>query len=310
LAGGVALQAASVIPAFANAANPDPDTKGTFVVNADSTVTANLSGTWTWVGQKCEGRYAEGWAVDWWGISNSKTPNPNFSLTNASAVTAVGTTTTTTISPAGAIPIKGGGFFHVAKYYGGETINSASTCTNFGSGKTAGSTGSWSATATYPSQSDVPPQVCVNIYDEHGKEGQPSKSANDLSPINDHDNSIQTNAFDPSAGAGYCVGLQPAQTIQGEIYLCSSNNTPTTTLVSGGSISVPSANLSSGNPLAPTSVSAGTYTMNASTPAHYVFVPCGQTAVTLGAGHITASQSVTVPPGGAGDGRFYAVLGS
>jgi hypothetical protein len=55
---------------------------------------------------------------------------------------------------------------------------------------------------------DVPAKVCVNMYDEHGSEGKPSTSANDWSPVKDSDNSIQTNAFDPTAGSGYCVALQ------------------------------------------------------------------------------------------------------
>jgi uncharacterized repeat protein (TIGR01451 family) len=196
-------------PALANAANPDPDTTGTAMVNADGSVTANLSGTWSWPGQSCEGRYGEGYAVDWWGISSSATPANNFTLTDATEVTAPGTTTTGSVTSVGSIPIKANGmFFHVAQYYAGEDVNSASTCTDTGTGPTAGSTGSWSASATYPSLSDVPAQVCVNMYDEHGSEGKPSGSASDFSPSKDSDNSIQTNAFDPTAGAGYCVALQ------------------------------------------------------------------------------------------------------
>ena len=192
-------------PALANAANPDPDTTGTAMVNADGTVTANLGGTWSWPGQTCEGRYGEGYAVDWWGISASQTPANNFTLTNATEVTAPGTTTTGSITSVGSIPIHNTNmFFHVAQYYAGETVNSASTCTDSGTG----SSGSWSASATYPSMADVPAQVCVNMYDEHGSEGKPSGSANDFSPSKDGDNSIQTNSFDPTAGAGYCVALQ------------------------------------------------------------------------------------------------------
>ncbi len=51
----------------------------------------------------------------------------------------------------------------------------------------------------------------MNIYDEHGKEGSPSPSTSDFSPLNDRDNSIRTNKFDPTSGAGYCVTLTPAQ---------------------------------------------------------------------------------------------------
>jgi uncharacterized repeat protein (TIGR01451 family) len=204
----VGVQLVAIAPALANAANPDPDTTGTATVNADGTVTANLSGTWSWPGQSCEGRYGTGYAVDWWGVSTSQTPTNSFSLTNATEVTGPGVTTTGTISPAGDIPISGGTFFHVAQFYAGETVNSSTTCTDTGSGPTAGSTGSWTASATYPSMADIPSQVCVNMYDEHGSEGKPSGNANDFSPSKDNDNSIQTNNFNPTAGAGYCVALQ------------------------------------------------------------------------------------------------------
>ncbi len=81
------------------------------------------------------------------------------------------------------------------------------------------------------------------------------------------------------------------------------NGQPSTTLVSGGTVAVPSAGLSSANPLAPSPVAAGTYTMTASAPSGQTFVACGQSGVTLNGG--SASQSVTVPAGGAGDGKFY-----
>jgi hypothetical protein len=303
VAATIGMQALGVAPALANAANPSPDTAGTAVVNADGTVTANLHGTWTWPGQSCAGRWGEGWAVDWWGVSSSKTPSPSFSLTNASVVATPGTTSTGTVSPAGAIPIKNGGFFHVGQYYAGEDINSSSTCTDTGTGHATGSTGPWSATATYPSLADIPPQVCVNIYDEHGSEGKISKSTNDFSPIKDSDNSIQTNAFDPTSGVGYCVALHVVtQTIQGEIYKCV-NGAPSTSLVSGGTVAVPSASLSSSNPLAPTKVAAGDYTVKATAPSGQQFVACGQSGVTINGG--SASQGVTVPSGGAGDAKFY-----
>ncbi len=312
LAAGFALQLVGIAPALANAANPNPDISGTATVNADGTVTAKVGGTWSWPGQNCAGRYGTGWAVDWWGISSTSVPSPSFSLTNASEVVVPGSTTTGTVSPAGAIAIKAAGakpgtaskYFHVGQYYAGETINSPSTCTDTGSGKTGGSTGAWSATATYPSLSDIPAQVCVNMYDEHGQEGVISKNANDFSPTKDGDNSIQTNDFDPTVGMGYCVALQVVtQKIQAEIYQCV-NGAPSTTLASGGSITVPSAGLSSGNPLAPTAVAAGTYTVNATAPSGQQFVACGQSGVTI-ATSSTAHQSVTVPAGGTGNGRFY-----
>jgi len=191
-------------PAGANAPNPNADISATGQVNGDGTVTVNLAGTWQWPGQDCEGRYGEGWAVDWWGISASATPANNFTLTNVSLVPGPNQKTTGSESAAGAIPIKGDGFFHVGTMYNDETVNAASTCQDVTIGGKAGSQGSWSATATYPNASDIPPNICVNGYDEHGKEGHAS-SGKDYSPIEDHDNSIQTNAFNPSVGAGYCT---------------------------------------------------------------------------------------------------------
>jgi len=191
-------------PAGANAPNPNADISATGTVNPDGTVTVNLSGTWQWPGQDCEGRYGEGWAVDWWGISGSATPSPNFTLTNVSLVPGPNQKTTGSESAAGAIPIKGDGYFHVGTMYNDETVNSASTCQDVSIGGKAGSQGSWSATATYPNASLIPPNICVNGYDEHGKEGKAS-SGKDYSPIEDHDNSIQTNAFNPASGMGYCT---------------------------------------------------------------------------------------------------------
>ena len=89
-------------------------------------------------------------------------------------------------------------------------INSPTTCTDTGSGGSATSSGSWSAAATYPNAADVPSQLCVNMYDEHGSEGNPSNSAKDFDPVTNDDNSINTNAFDPTVGDGFCTQLRLA----------------------------------------------------------------------------------------------------
>jgi hypothetical protein len=299
---------ALAVPALANAPNPDPDTVANAVVNSNGTVTVTLSGTWSWPGQNCAGRYGEGWAVDWWGISTSQTPSPSFSLTNASEVLGPNNDTTGTISPVGAIPIKGqnGGptmYFHVGQYYAGEVVNSASTCTDTGSGPNAGSTGSWSATATYPSKADVPAQLCVNMYDPHGQEGKPSNSPNDYSPSKDNDNSIQTNNFNPSGGACATPTFPVTQTIVGHIYLCTGgSNGATTTEVPGGKLAVTQGGTTTipatANPLGPTQVPAGTYTMTATVipTGYHLAKDCGSQANT---------QTVTVPSGGQGVGIFY-----
>ncbi len=298
------IAAVGVASALANAPNPNTDIVATGVLNANGSVTVHVSGTWSWPGQNCAGRYGEGWAVDWWGISASQTPSPSFSLTNATEVNPPGTTTTGTISPFGAIQIHGTNgapntFFHVPQYYAGETINSASTCTDTGSGSTAASNGSWSAQATYPSQADLPAQLCVNMYDEHGSEGKISNSANDFSPSKDNDNSIQTNHFSPSGGSCATISIV-TQTIAGHIYLCKEGK-PTATEVPGGSLAAtgPQTIAAQPNPLGPTKVAAGTYTMTETNPAGFKLASaCGTTSST---------QSVVVPSGGAGVGIFYVI---
>src|SRR5438477_3083120 len=79
--------------AFANAANPLPDSQGSAVMsgtvthNLDGTFTVasgkvavTVSGTWDWgllsgstVQQNCSSRYGVGWAVDWAGLTASQT---------------------------------------------------------------------------------------------------------------------------------------------------------------------------------------------------------------------------------------------
>ena len=88
------------------------------------------------------------------------------------------------------------------------------------------------------------------------------------------------------------------QTIAGHIYLCSSGS-PTTTEVAGGTLGAtgPQTVATQANPLNPMSVLAGSYTMTETNPAGYILAAaCGTTSPT---------QSVTVPPGGAGVGIFY-----
>ena len=122
------------------------------------------NGTWTWASQStCTGRYGEGWAVDWWGISTSNPPSPNFSLSNATEVTSPGTTTTGPVSATGSIGLPGSKFFHVGDNLAGEVVNATSGCT-----VTAGVSPAcgWRS-ATYPSAADVPAQLCVNMYDLH-----------------------------------------------------------------------------------------------------------------------------------------------
>ncbi len=71
----------------------------------------------------------------------------------------------------------------------------------------------------------------------------------------------------------------PTQTIAGDIFLCSAGGTQTTTEVSLGSLAVTGTSLSQGNPLPPTTIASGTYTMTAGAPSGYNFVVCGGSAV-------------------------------
>ena len=113
----------------------------------------------------------------------------------------------------------------------------------------------------------------------------------------------------PSGGAGvgifYVVPV--TQTIAGHIYLCT-NGTPTTTEESGGTLAAsgPSTLSATPNPLAPTGVNAGGYTMTATAPPGYQLVVCGGSSTPNSSGS-SATESVTVPSGGAGVGIFYVV---
>jgi hypothetical protein len=104
-------------------------------------------------------------------------------------------------------------------------------------------------------------------------------------------------------------GCGPPSTIAGHIFLCSTTGSPTTTEVTGGTLtSTGPQNLpSQANPLTDTTVTSGTYTMAATSPATYVFVPCGSPAIIAASG-TDATESVVVPSGGHGVGSFYVVL--
>ena len=104
----------------------------------------------------------------------------------------------------------------------------------------------------------------------------------------------------------------PVQSIQGHLYLCNNGN-PTTTEESGGMLAAQGSGLSvvapTLNPLAPVDVSAGTYSMTASSPPGFQLVTCGGPSLPGAAGS-TATESVSVPSGGEGVGVFYAAPSS
>ena len=98
----------------------------------------------------------------------------------------------------------------------------------------------------------------------------------------------------------------PTQTLSGHIYLCPGGTSPTTTEVPGGTLSAtgPQTVASVSNPLQPTKVAAGQYTMTAAPPSGYQLVTCSGTS-TVAAGGRSATEAVSVPVGGTGNGIFY-----
>lgn len=63
----------------------------------------------------------------------------------------------------------------------------------------------------YESAADVPALVCVNMYDPHGdfSISDVNNGLNDFNAVGNGDNSIQTNAFNPTLGGGSCFSPVP-----------------------------------------------------------------------------------------------------
>ncbi|HET6810070.1 MAG TPA: hypothetical protein VFH50_03580 [Acidimicrobiales bacterium] len=172
--------------ASANAPNPSGAVTGSSVQNRDGSVTVSVSGPWSWdelpsttadgdakssPQLKCADRYAIGWAVDW---SDASTP---YVIEHNGVV------------------------FHVGRNYDGQDTNLCADTAPDGAPE-----GTWSASHTYTDAAAVPAVLCVNVYDMHGKQGEPSKSASDYlagGPGHDSDNSIETNDYNPNIG-GNC----------------------------------------------------------------------------------------------------------
>ncbi len=98
-----------------------------------------------------------------------------------------------------------------------------------------------------------------------------------------------------------------SQTIVGHIFLCTTAGAQTTTEETGGTLSTTGPQvLSQPNPLGPTKVTSGTYSMTATPPSGFELVACGGTA-TVGPEGDSATEPVTVPAGGQGVGNFYVI---
>jgi hypothetical protein len=116
-----------------------------------------------------------------------------------------------------------------------------------------------------------------------------------------------TDTVDKSSTADVIVTCPvTTQTVAGHIYDCTGGY-PTTTEVLGGTLGAtgPQTVTNQPDPLNPTAAVPGVYTMSAGAPAGYQFVTCGGTATIGAPPRSTATESVSVPPGGVGVGTFY-----
>jgi uncharacterized membrane protein len=177
-----ALSIAGIItagPALANAANPLPTTSGSATVAANGDVTVTVSGTWQWLSQSCGGRFGTGWAVAWADPNEPGNPVPP-----TNPVILVGTPTDNTVHYDLAFPL--------------------GTC-----GADGHPIGNWSDSHTYKAGTPIG-DICVNMYDLHQS---PADKPGDYiagGPNRNHDNSVETNDFDPNSNtSGFC--FKPAK---------------------------------------------------------------------------------------------------
>ena len=178
-----ALLLLSATPAFANAADPNPPTTATATKNPDGSTTVRVSGTWSWPSQAgCANRFGAGWAIAW------DDPNQPGNVVSGHGVTIyVGTPSDNTVhfnpdDPCGTLDANN----HPHGAWGPEEHTYAAG-TNVGT-------------------------VCVNMYDLH--DTQTKKPADYIAGGNGHnaDNSVQTNAYDPTVGGAFCVQPSSADT--------------------------------------------------------------------------------------------------
>jgi hypothetical protein len=163
------------------------------------------------------------------------------------------------------------------------------------------------------------PTLSTTTYSVAASPGQPYSSttltqalpAAATGPITLDISSRWLDGFSTTDAASYNLSQlncgAPEQTIAGHIYLCNAG-APTTTEQSGGTLATsgPTTLAATPNPLAPTQVNAGGYTMTATPPPGYTLVVCSGSSTPNSSGS-TATEAVTVPSGGAGVGIFYVV---
>ncbi len=103
-------------------------------------------------------------------------------------------------------------------------------------------------------------------------------------------------------------GCGLTSSIAGDIYLCASGGIQTATEVPAGTLAAagPQVVVPRANPLPPTKIPSGSYSMIATAPHGYVLVGCGGAAV-VGATGTTATESMTIPVAANAFGAFYAV---
>ena len=311
----MAVLVGTAATAFANAANPyvNPPTfqtggtadaaNGTVTQNPDGswTVTSghidvNVDGTWNWgalsgssAQSSCTSRFGVGWAVDWAGVSHTASaPLPGLQ---------------------GALPIgkkNGTGFFHIFDadmIASGNFYGFSGPCTPQELAIEPGHpSGPWSSSYTYSQGQVIPHQLCVNMYDLHGSPGH--LNSGDEDPLHNHDNSIQTNDFNPQQGVGYCFTptFVNSQRLIAHIYDCTNGATQNEVLLGTVSAAGPTPINQQNNPLDNNTVLAGQYTVLAGAPAGFRFVACGGPAPNT---PLSTSQLVTVPANGIGTAIFY-----
>ena len=228
-----ALVVGPAVAALANAANPTQAAATVWKCGDKGAPTTNCStgnaivevdGQWSWgelanqkssPQQDCAGRYGVGWSVDWWGMSASQSAAAISGLQgttiNPASKSSGPSPSWGSLAPDGAWQVQGSKlYFHTSALYNGFV---ADLCKNAQPSGT-GPEGNFSAVAVYPNRDAVPPQLCVNFYDPHGKEGQWSTSDSDNYASKDGDNSIKTNDFDPSTVSGNCLVPQDAKPAQ------------------------------------------------------------------------------------------------